>query len=153
MRHSAEFFKKKVFLRTPRYATQCEIHVKNFLADSALCGTAQSHRYLQRKFCNFATICENNLTLESVTQVSLIDEKTRGPKISFDYPFKTLDPNGRYFGFAFAIFLIKKFNKIVKLVQKKSIRIALHPKNPTGTVTEHGIHSTGTVCEHKKASL
>jgi hypothetical protein len=35
-------FKKKVLSATPRYATQCEIQVKNFLVDSALCGTAGS---------------------------------------------------------------------------------------------------------------
>jgi hypothetical protein len=41
MPHSAEFF-KKVLSVIPRYATKCEIQVKNFLADSALCGTAGS---------------------------------------------------------------------------------------------------------------
>jgi hypothetical protein len=34
--------KKKILSATPRYATQCEIQVKNFLVNSALCGTAGS---------------------------------------------------------------------------------------------------------------
>jgi hypothetical protein len=45
MPHSAEYsaeFKKKVLSATPRYATRCEIQVKNFLADSMLCSTAGS---------------------------------------------------------------------------------------------------------------
>jgi hypothetical protein len=33
---------KKVLSATPRYATQCEIQVKNFLVDSALRGPAGS---------------------------------------------------------------------------------------------------------------
>jgi hypothetical protein len=33
---------KKVLSGTPRYATQCEIQVKNFLVDSVLCSTAGS---------------------------------------------------------------------------------------------------------------
>jgi hypothetical protein len=44
MLHSAEFKKNKnkVLSATPRFATQCEIQVKNFLVDSALCGIARS---------------------------------------------------------------------------------------------------------------
>jgi hypothetical protein len=44
MWHSDEsiFVLKKVLSATPRYATQCNIQVKNFLVNSALCGTAVS---------------------------------------------------------------------------------------------------------------
>jgi hypothetical protein len=75
---------KKVLSATPRYATQCEIHVKNFLpiphyavqrgVDSALCSLAQS--YYCKYLCEFPTTCKNGSNYQSVTQVELITTGT-----------------------------------------------------------------------------
>jgi hypothetical protein len=62
----------KVLFATPRYATQCEIQVKNFLVDSALCGTAES------------TV----LAHESEDPGVQFNEKTEGRKSCENCPFK-----------------------------------------------------------------
>jgi hypothetical protein len=71
MLHSGEF-KKQVLSATPRYATQCEIQAKNFLVDYALCIIAQSHLYLHI-FCEFTTICKNDLINQLISDRSGID--------------------------------------------------------------------------------
>jgi hypothetical protein len=60
MRHSAEsiLFFKKVVSATPCYATQCEIQVKNFLVDSALCGIVGSR---DSALCGIAQSCDSAL--------------------------------------------------------------------------------------------
>jgi hypothetical protein len=45
--------------------------------------------YICEFLCEFGTICKNDLTHSSVTEVGLIDEKNRGPKISWNCPFNT----------------------------------------------------------------
>jgi hypothetical protein len=106
---------RKNFVLTPRYATQCEIQVKNFLVDSALCriagsrdsalcGIAQSCdsalcgiarsrfsslnsiKYLSK----FESICKTVLAHESGDPGVQFNEKNRGSKISWHCPFKYL---------------------------------------------------------------
>jgi hypothetical protein len=55
----ARNFKKKVLSATPRYATSCEIQVKNFLANSALQYVAQ--REVDSMLCRTAESCNSAL--------------------------------------------------------------------------------------------
>jgi hypothetical protein len=91
-RHSTEF-KKTVLSATPRYATQCEIQVKNFLVDSPLCGIARSRvsssnliEYLRE----VESICKTVLAHESGDPGVQFNEKNRGSKISGVCPLKFL---------------------------------------------------------------
>jgi hypothetical protein len=43
--------------------------------------------YISEFLCKFATICKNDLTHLSVTEVGLIDEKTEGRKSRETVPF------------------------------------------------------------------
>jgi hypothetical protein len=80
MPHSAEFLSA-----TPRYAIQCEIQVKNFLVDSAICGIADFRRrispririYMQNRFCH-----------ESGDPGAQFNEKTEGRKSRETVPLK-----------------------------------------------------------------
>jgi hypothetical protein len=82
MRHIARSL--KIFLSaTPRYVTQCEIQVENFLVDSALCGIARSRfsssnliEYLRE----FESICKTVLAHESGDPGVQFNETTEGRK-------------------------------------------------------------------------
>jgi hypothetical protein len=50
--------KKKFLSATPRYATQCEIRVKNFLVDSPLCGIARS-RFSSSNLIEYLRVLES----------------------------------------------------------------------------------------------
>jgi hypothetical protein len=94
---------KKVLSATPRYATQCEIQFKNFLVESALCGTAGSrlramphsaksifvvefNRISPR--IRIYSICKTVLAHESGDPGVQFNEKNRGSQISWHCPFK-----------------------------------------------------------------
>jgi hypothetical protein len=72
MLHRVEFFKQVLFA-TPRYTTQCEIQAKHFLVNSALCYLVWSLGviYICEFLCEFATICKDDITHKSVTEVGL----------------------------------------------------------------------------------
>jgi hypothetical protein len=77
---------KNILSATPRYATQCEIQVKNFLVDFALCDIAASRfsssnliEYLRE----FEPICKTVLAHESGDPgVYSLTKKCQGSKIS-----------------------------------------------------------------------